>query len=191
MISKLEPSKGVAAFVLANGSLSTNNKDEKVIRTKMLDEGMIDCIITLPEKLFYTTGIPVSVWIIRKGKPNKNVLFIDARNMGQMIDRRVRELKEEDLELISSTYYNWRDNKNYEDVKGFCKDAKLEEIQDVDYTLVPGRYVGIDDSDKKTPEEIDAEIKVLATEILQLLDETKVKEEKVREILKKSLNDEL
>ena len=186
MYSKLAP-KGIAGFVLANGSLSTSAKQEYDIRKAMLEEGVIDCIITLPDKLFYTTGIPVCLWFVRKNKSNKNVLFIDARNLGEMIDRKVRELKEEDLVLISETYHNWLNNNNYEDKKGFCKSASLEEIREADYTLVPGRYVGIDDSDKMNEEEIDAEIKKLSAELLDLFEENKQLEQKVIDILKNNL----
>lgn len=186
MYSKLAP-KGIAGFVLANGSLSTTGKQEYDIRKAMLEEGVIDCIITLPDKLFYTTGIPVSLWFVRKNKTHKNVLFIDARNMGEMIDRKVRELKDDDLEKITSTYHNWLNKTGYEDVKGFCKDASLEEIREADYTLVPGRYVGIDESGKMSEEEIDAEIKKLSNELLDMLEENKKLEEKVKEILKNNI----
>lgn len=187
MYSKLAP-KGIAGFVLANGSLSTSAKQEYDIRKAMLEEGVIDCIITLPDKLFYTTGIPVCLWFVRKNKSNKNVLFIDARNLGEMIDRKVRELKEEDLVLISETYHNWLNNNNYEDKKGFCKSATLEDIREADYTLVPGRYVGIDDFDKMSEEEIDAEIKKLSAELLDLFEENKQLEQKVIDILKSNLD---
>lgn len=187
MYSKLAP-KGIAGFVLANGSLSTSAKQEYDIRKAMLEEGVIDCIITLPDKLFYTTGIPVCLWFVRKNKSNKNVLFIDARNLGEMIDRKVRELKEEDLVLISETYHNWLNNNNYEDKKGFSKSATLEDIREADYTLVPGRYVGIDDSDKMSEEEIDAEIKKLSAELLDLFEENKQLEQKVIDILKSNLD---
>ena len=186
MYSKLAP-KGIAGFVLANGSLSTTGKQEYDIRKAMLEEGVIDCIITLPDKLFYTTGIPVSLWFVRKNKTHKNVLFIDARNMGEMIDRKVRELKDDDLEKITSTYHNWLNKTDYEDVKGFCKDASLDEIREADYTLVPGRYVGIDESGKMSEEEIDAEIKKLSNELLDMLEENKKLEEKVKEILKNNI----
>lgn len=186
MYSKLAP-KGVAGFVLANGSLSTTNKQEYNIRKGMLEDGVIDCIITLPDKLFYTTGIPVSLWFIRKNKSNKNVLFIDARSMGEMIDRKVRELKDFDLDTISNTYHSWQSNSGYEDKKGFCKSATLEEIIEADYTLVPGRYVGIDDSNKMSKEEINAEIKKISEELLTLFEESKELEEKVIEILKQNI----
>ena len=105
-----------------------------------------------------------------------------------MIDRKVRELKEEDLVLISETYHNWLNNNNYEDKKGFCKSASLEEIREADYTLVSGRYVGIDDSDKMSEEEIDAEIKKLSAELLDLFEENKQLEQKVIDILKSNLD---
>ena len=188
MYSKLAPN-GVAGFVLANGSLSTSNKQEFEIRKQMLESGKIDCIITCPDKLFYTTGIPVSLWFIRKDKKNKDVLFIDARNMGEMIDRKVRELKKEDIDKISGTYRAWRNESDipYEDVKGYCKSATLEEIRSSEYTLVPGRYVGIDDSNKMSEEEINAEIKKTSEELLKLFEESKELEAKVIEILKKNV----
>lgn len=186
MYSKLAP-KGIAGFVLANGSLSTTNKQEYNIRKGMLEDGVIDCIITLPDKLFYTTGIPVSLWFIKKNKTNKDVLFIDARNMGEMIDRKVRELKDADLETIANTYHSWQSNNEYDDKKGFCKSTTLEEIREADYTLVPGRYVGIDDSNKMSDEEIDAEIKKVSEELLTLFEESKELEDKVIEILKANL----
>ena len=188
MYSKLSQD-GVAGFVLANGSLSTSNKQEYEIRKNMLDKGKIDCIITCPDKLFYTTGIPVSLWFVRKCKKDNNVLFIDARNLGEMIDRKVRELKQEDIDLISNTYRAWRGESEtkYEDKKGFCKSATLDEIIANDYTLVPGRYVGIDDSNKMTEEEINAEIKKTSEELLKLFEESKELEAKVIDILKQNL----
>ena len=107
--------------------------------------------------------------------------------MGEMIDRKVRELKDEDLEIITNTYHAWLSNNGYEDKKGFCKSATLEEIREADYTLVPGRYVGIDDSNKMSEEEIDAEIKKVSAELLTLFEESKELEEKVIEILKANL----
>ena len=186
--SKLSPN-GVAGFVLANGSLSTSNKQEFEIRKNMLDAGVVDCIITLPEKLFYTTGIPVSLWFIRKNKKSKDVLFIDARNMGEMIDRRVRELKENDIATISNTYRSWNkeNNEEYKDIKGYCKSATLEEIIANEYTLVPGRYVGIDDSNKLSEEEIKEELKNTSIELLKLFEEGKELEQKVIEILKTNI----
>ncbi len=185
MYSKLAP-KGIAGFVLANGSLSTTTKQEYNIRKGMIKDGVIDCIITLPDKLFYTTGIPVSLWFVRKNKTTKDVLFIDARDLGEMIDRRVRELKSNDLELIAGTYHKWLKNEQYKDKAGFCRSVSLEEIREADYTLVPGRYVGIDDSNKMSEEEIENEIKQLSKELLDLFEDSKMLEEKVKIILKQN-----
>ena len=146
MLHHLNPVGGVAGTVLANGSLSTTTSNEGVIRTNMVKDDVVECIVSLPGQLFYTTGIPVSLWIMRKGKTDAakgKVLFIDARNLGHMIDRKVRELSEEDIQQIAKTYHNWRLGKDYEDVKGFCASITLEGIEKQEYILTPGRYVGI------------------------------------------------
>lgn len=145
MIHHLSPEKGVAGTVLANGSLSSDTSNEGTIRKNMIDGDVVECIVAMPGQLFYATGIPCCLWIMRRNKNenNKNkVLFIDARNLGSMIDRKVRELKEEDIEKIANTYHNWRNNENYEDVLGFCNSATYDEIKDNNYVLTPGRYVG-------------------------------------------------
>lgn len=114
--------------------LSSNTSNEGVIRSNMLCSDVVECIVAMPGQLFYSTGIPVCLWIMRKGK-NENtkdkVLFIDARNLGHMIDRRVRELSEEDIQKIADTYHNWRNNQGYDDVQGFCKAATIDEISEM------------------------------------------------------------
>ena len=146
MLHHLNPVGGVAGTVLANGSLSSNTSNEGVIRKNMINDDVVECIVSLPGQLFYTTGIPVSLWIMRKGKTEYSrgkILFIDARELGHMIDRRIKELSEDDIQKIASTYQNWRQGKEYEDIQGFCKSATLEEVSAQDYILTPGRYVGI------------------------------------------------
>lgn len=148
MLHHLNPVGGVAGTVLANGSLSSNTSNEGVIRKNMICGDVIECIVSMPGQLFYSTGIPVSLWIMRKGKTEhtqNKILFIDARKLGHMIDRKVRELSEDDIQKIASTYQNWRYGTEYEDIKGFCKEANLDEIAKQDYVLTPGRYVGIED----------------------------------------------
>lgn len=148
MLHHLNPVGGVAGTVLANGSLSSNTGSEGEIRKNMINGDVIECIVSLPGQLFYSTGIPVSLWIMRKGKNEHTkgkTLFIDARKLGFMVDRRVRELSAEDIEKIASTYQNWRQGKEYEDVLGFCKEATTAEISEQDYILTPGRYVGIEE----------------------------------------------
>ena len=150
MLHHLNPVGGVAGTVLANGSLSSNTGGEGEIRKNMINGDVVECIVSLPGQLFYSTGIPVSLWIMRKGK-NENTkgktLFIDARKLGCMVDRRVRELSEEDIQKIASTYQNWRQGKEYEDILGFCKVATIKEIAEQDYILTPGRYVGIEEQE--------------------------------------------
>ena len=157
MIYHLSPN-GTAGVILANGSLSSNTSNEGEIRKNLLEADLVDAIVALPDKLFYSTGIPVSLWILNRNKssnPNYRsrrgeVLFIDARHLGEMIDRRHRELSSEgennDIDKIADTYHNWRNIAvEYEDIKGFCKSAKIEEIREHEYVLTPGRYVGIED----------------------------------------------
>ena len=174
MLHHLNPVGGVAGTVLANGSLSSNTSNEGVIRKNMINDDVVECIVSLPGQLFYTTGIPVSLWIMRKGKTEYSrgkILFIDARELGHMIDRRIKELSEDDIQKIASTYQNWRQGKEYEDIQGFCKSATLEEVSAQDYILTPGRYVGI------AEKEIDGEpfeekMERLTAELSDLFDES-------------------
>ena len=162
---------------------------------KRIAMGIIACLLlSLP---FTAAGEAANqgIDITVNGVPLEEVIgtasgmFTDAveENMGEMIDRKVRELKDVDLETITNTYHTWLSNNGYEDKKGYCKSASLEEIREADYTLVPGRYVGIDDSNKMSEEEIDAEIKKVSAELLTLFEESKELEEKVIEILKANL----
>ena len=148
MIDKLGQN-GKAAVVLANGSLSTNTSNEGEIRKNILNADLVDAIVALPDKLFYTTGIPVCIWILNRNKKNKGkTLFIDARNLGKMVSRRLRELTTEDIRKIADTYLNWQKGENYEDVQGYCKSASIDEIREHDYILTPGRYVGIEEEEE-------------------------------------------
>ncbi|MGA8944190.1 MAG: class I SAM-dependent DNA methyltransferase [Thermoactinomyces sp.] len=151
MVSKLSP-KGTAAFVLANGSMSTNQSNEAEIRKNLIEDDLVEAIIALPGQLFYSTQIPVCVWVITKnkagrGQRNRNgeILFIDARKLGQMVDRVRRELTEADTRQIADTFNRWRGTipGDYENVPGFCKAATLDEVREHEYILTPGRYVGL------------------------------------------------
>lgn len=174
MLHHLNPVGGVAGTVLANGSLSSNTSNEGEIRKNMINGDVVECIVSLPGQLFYTTGIPVSLWILRKGKSEKargKILFIDARELGHMVDRRVRELSEEDIQKIAGTYQNWRQGKEYEDILGFCKEATLEKVAEEDYILTPGRYVGIA-AQEEDGEPFEEKMSRLTHELGELFDES-------------------
>lgn len=152
MVYHLSP-HGVMATVLSNGSLSSNSSGEGEVRQKLVDEDLVDCIVSLPKQLFYNTGIPACLWFLsrKRGgngdrKRTGEILFIDASEMGFMADRTHREFTEEDIDKIADIYHEWRkkDGK-YEDIKGACKSATLEEVQKHKYVLTPGRYVGLTD----------------------------------------------
>lgn len=150
-ISHLAP-KGLAGFVLANGSMSSNQSGEGEIRKNIIEADLVDCMVALPGQLFYSTQIPVCLWFLARNKNNGRfrdrrgeTLFIDARKLGTLIDRVHRDLTGEDIARITGTYHAWRGDKDateYADIPGFCKAAKIEEIRKHGHVLTPGRYVG-------------------------------------------------
>lgn len=191
MVYHLAPN-GCAGIVLANGSLSSNTSNEGEIRKNLIEAPLVDAIVALPDKLFYSTGIPASLWILNRNRKNNpefrcredEILFIDARNLGEMIDRRHRELSEEDIKKIADTYHGYRNiDGNYEDIKGFCKAAKLEEVRQNEYVLTPGRYVGIEEAeDDGIP--FDEKMKTLTSELEELFDKSHRLEEEIKKNLR-------
>lgn len=154
-IYHLNPS-GQAGFVLAKGALTTKTSGEGEIRKALVDANLVDCIVNLPTKLFLNTQIPASLWFLSRGKANgkywnrtDEILFIDARNLGHLINRRTRVFSDEDIAKIAETYHGWRNmDGDFEDVPGFCSSASLERVREMDYVLTPGRYVGLPDEEE-------------------------------------------
>lgn len=146
---------GTAGVVLAKGSLTSKQSGEGDIRRAMIEAGVIDCIVNLPTKLFLNTQIPACLWFLGRGRDKdghrsrmNEILFIDARNLGYLVNRRNRDLSPEDISKIADTYHAWRSNgKGYEDVAGFCKSATIDEVKSKDYVLTPGRYIGLPDEE--------------------------------------------
>ena len=189
-IHHLNPT-GVAGFVLANGSMSSNTSNEGEIRKNIINADIVDCMVALPSQLFYNTMIPACLWFVTRDKKDHSfrdrrgqILFIDARDMGVMIDRRHRELTDEDIKKISSTYHSWRgENKQkYEDVLGFCKSAKLEEVEKNNFILTPGRYVGIQE-EAEDDEAFEEKMKRLIAELSEQMKEGKKLDEEIKKNL--------
>jgi type I restriction enzyme M protein len=138
--------KGMAGFVLSKGSLTTKTSGEGETRKAIIEAGLLDCIVNLPAKLFLNTQIPACLWFLSRKKEGRldKVLFIDARNLGFLVNRRTKEFTAEDVSKIADTYHHWHNkNDKYEDIPGFCKSVTLGEIREKDYVLTPGRYIGL------------------------------------------------
>jgi len=190
---------GVAGFVLANGSLSSNQSNEGEIRKSMVEADIVDCIVAMPGQLFYSTQIPVSLWFVSRNKKNGKglegkllrdrsgeILFIDARKLGFMSDRTHRGLSDADIARIVDAYHNWRGDGpgTYEDVQGFCKSANLEEVRTHEHVLTPGRYVGAEEVEDDG-EPFDEKMKRLTAQLNEQFAESARLEQEIRSNLSK------
>jgi type I restriction enzyme M protein len=200
MASHLSP-RGVAGVVLANGSLSSQQSGEGTIRQAMVEGDLVECIVALPGQLFYSTQIPVSLWFLNRDKGNGHtrpgtptwrarrgeVLFIDARKLGAMVDRTHRELTDEDIARIADTYHAWRgepDAGEYEDIAGFCASASIEQITEHRFVLTPGRYVG-SEAAEEDDEPIGDKTARLKRELYEAFEESDRLQERVRAALER------
>ena len=181
MIHHLAPN-GKIGMVLANGSLSSQSGGEGEIRQNIINADLVECIVAMPPQLFYTTQIPVSLWFLAKNKKQKGkTLFIDARKMGTMVTRKLRELTEEDIGKIADTYNAYADG-TLADVKGFCAVVDTEEIAKQDYILTPGRYVGIEEQ-QEDGEPFEEKMARLTSELSELFAQSHTLEDEIRQKL--------
>lgn len=182
MISKLSQN-GKMACILANGSLSAGGQEGE-IRKNLIENDLVDCILSMPSNLFYTVTVPCSIWIINRNKKQKGkTLFVNATNLGTMVTRRLRELSESDIKKISEAYHNYQKGSNYENIKGFCYLATLDEIKSNDYVLTPGRYVGVEDSNEDDIP-FDEKMKTITSELSKQFEESHNLEEEIKKNLK-------
>ena len=181
MIYHLAPN-GKIGMVLANGSLSSQSGGEGEIRKNIVNADLVDCIVAMPPQLFYTTQIPVSLWFLSKNKTQKGkTLFIDARKMGTMVTRKLREFTDDDIKIIADTYKAFADG-TLEDVKGFCAVVSTDEIAKQDYILTPGRYVGIEEQEADD-EPFDEKMTRLTGELSAMFAKSHELEEEIRKNL--------
>ncbi|MFJ8186935.1 type I restriction-modification system subunit M [Streptomyces sp. NPDC096105] len=196
MISKLGE-RGTAGIVLANGSMSSQSSGEGEIRQALVEADLVACMVALPSQLFRTTQIPACLWFLSKDKSPQGarrlndrrgeILFIDARAMGEMVDRTERVFSEADLRKIADMYHAWRGTASareeglvYEDVPGFCYSADLEKVREHGYVLTPGRYVGAVEAEEEAAEVVAARISKLTAELFELFDKSAELEKTVR-----------
>ena len=181
IIHHLAPS-GRAGVVLANGSLSSQTGGEGDIRQRLVEADLVDCIIAMPSQLFYTTGIPVSIWFFNRHKQQQGkTLFIDAREMGTMVTRKLRELTEEDIMRIAQTYQSYAEG-TLVDEKGFCAVKNIKDIAEQDYILTPGRYVGITEQEQDA-EPFEEKMTRLTTELASLFEQSHTLEAEIKKQL--------
>lgn len=185
MLYHLAP-HGVMATVLSNGSLSSNSGGEGEIRKNLIQADLVDCIVALPKQLFYNTGIPACIWFLRRERTERRgeILFIDASEMGYMKDRVHRDLSEDDVQKIATTYHNWRKGGAYENEKWYCHSANKTDLEKHDYVLTPWRYVGITDAiDDGIP--FEDKMNELTAQLSEQMAQEKALDEEIRKQLAK------
>ncbi|HXL56629.1 MAG TPA: class I SAM-dependent DNA methyltransferase [Chitinophagaceae bacterium] len=194
--------KGTAGVVMANGAMTTGSAGEKNVREYMIEKGMVDCIVQMPDKLFLTTGIPACLFILSKNRDGKDglhrerkneILFIDARKLGHMVNRRLRVFSNADVQKIAHVYHTWRNNPAvripeldsgvHKDVAGFCKTATLDEIRANNYVLSPGRYVGTE-AEEDDGISFEEKMQKLTAELMEQFEESERLEEEIKRNLK-------
>lgn len=189
-VNKLSPT-GTAGIVLANGSMTSTHGNEGEIRKNLIQNRLVDCLVALPSQLFSNTQIPACLWFLARDKTNgkfrnreDEILFIDARNMGEMINRRNRVLTNEEITKIAETYHNWRNpDGKYENVPGFCKSASQEEVEANNFVLTPGRYVGAaEQEDDGVP--FEEKVTKLTSELSEQFEKSRELEEEIKKNLK-------
>ncbi len=189
---------GTAGFVLAKGSLTSNTSNEGEIRRALIEANLVDAIVNLPAKLFLNTQIPASLWFMKRRKTTNDILFIDAKNMGHLINRRTKEFSTEDIDYIAKVYHDWKihtsrhseldSESNYKDIKGFCKSASLDEIKELNYVLTPGRYVGLEEVDDEF--DFKERFTSLQQELKEQMEEEQILNQRINENLAKVIIDE-
>jgi type I restriction enzyme M protein len=186
--------KGTAGVVMANGAMTTTNAGEKNVREHMIKNGMIDCIVQMPDKLFLTTGIPACLFILSKNRDGKDgvhrerkkeILFIDARKLGHMVNRRLRVFDEKkDIAKVAEAYHQWRNIGGvYNDVEGFCRAASLDEVAAQNFVLSPGRYVGTEaEEDDGIP--FEEKMEKLTAELMEQFEQSEKLESQIKQNLR-------
>ncbi len=191
--------KGTAGVVMANGAMTSGSAGEKNVREHMIEKGMVDCIVQMPDKLFLTTGIPACIFLLSKNRDGKDgehrerkkeILFIDARKLGHMVNRRLRVFEDADLQKIADAYHSWRNviasktkQSPYKDIEGFCKSATLDEVKANNYVLSPGRYVGTE-AEEDDGISFDEKMQKLTAELAEQFKES----DKLEQEIKKNLS---
>lgn len=191
VINKLSPS-GMAGIVLANGSMTSNSGGENEIRKNMILDGVVDCMVALPTQLFFNTQIPACLWFLARNRTNgkfrnrkDEILFIDARKSGALVTRKNKAFTDEDISKISEVYHRWRSKDGkYEDIQGFCKSATFKEVEENNFVLTPGRYVGTEDIEDDGIS-FEDKIAVISENLKSHFEQSILLQERIKENLKK------